>query len=208
MLIEMGKLGLSPERTEYFLQQFLTRGNIWTTILGAAAEELFADVDMPTREQTVHEWVNNIPGIRKVLHTTSPYGKADEYATEAEQRVNTERIRRDRELDKILSKYEDPKDARGELRTFLRKQPPDEIKRLMDRFRTSTLKFEPVDNPTYWRRMLQLPPEARAEALYNKWNDATSTEERKKLLKEGAYLQALNPATMKEFMQYVKGRKR
>jgi len=161
--IEWGKLtGMSPERTRYATQQFITGSNMFGTILGEGLDYMVADLDKEIKTElnkTTSEKVKNMPFARRFIGETSPYSRESSAKT-AQQEINREQTKNDHELDRILLSDSKPDD----IVDFIVKQEPYEAKRLVDRY-FDKLKLEGVNKQV--KDLMFYPPEARAKGFYD-----------------------------------------
>lgn len=160
--------GLSPERLKYGVEQYFTKGNIWTSLVGYGAKQVFDELDDKTMNETVEELFAKKPGIRRFLKFTRPEAEQQRRIKEAKIEANTERRRVNRNFDALIEQFYNGRTDRNEIEEFLRRQPRHDIKRLMSRFRRAG-QIKDIPNRRLWLNLLDLPPEYRAINYWNTW---------------------------------------
>jgi hypothetical protein len=161
-------LGASPERLKYGVEQYFTKGNIWTSLVGYGAKQVFDELDDASMEQTVEELFTRKPGIRRFLKATRPESEQQRRIKEAKIEANTERRKVNRAFDELTEQFYNGRTDQNEIEEFLRRRPNHEIKRLMSRFKRAG-QIKDIPNRRLWLNLLDLPPEYRAINYWNTW---------------------------------------
>lgn len=175
-LVKIGeKTTLSPERLEYMLSQFFTRGNVYTSLVSGGLN--LAMKETPESDKVKEEVVTNTPFIRRVLRSTYSYSVKERKEIErVKVEETTRRGKQSRELGKLSKEYykklrdEGVKDKAlvGDVREFINSQPKEDRLRLKSRFNRYGVLYE-LKNRTWWLDMAELTPEARAQVFWTKY---------------------------------------
>lgn len=160
--------GLSPVRTQYMTEQLFTRGNIWTSMVGYASKQIFDEMTPEERDKMSKELFEKHPGIRRVLRSTRPDIAEIKRLKEEKVRVETERLIVNRQFDAVTGRFFTGQTDLREVNEFIRRAPQEEKARLNNRFKAQR-KLKDVPNKSFWFRLLDLPPEARAVNYWNSW---------------------------------------
>lgn len=179
--------GLSPDRLKYGMERYFTHGNVWTSLVGYGMKQMLDEMPEKERGLVTEELILRQPFIRKIARHTDPYHKYGKEAEEIKIAAQTERYKRTRELDNLTQRFFDESITRKDVMDYIKKQPIMDKERLQNRFRASQ-KLEKIPNRGYWLTLLNMPPEARATAFWNRWRVADKTE-RKALLKTSLRVQ-------------------
>jgi hypothetical protein len=160
--------GFSPARTQYMTEQLFTRGNIWTSAVGYASKQIFDEMTPEERDKMSKELFEKHPGVRRVLRSTRPDLAEIKKLKEEKIRVETERLRLNRQLDEVTDRFFRGQTDEREVSAFILSVPFEERKRLRNRFNAQR-QLKDVSNKGFWFRLLDLPPEARAVNYWNSW---------------------------------------
>jgi hypothetical protein len=162
------KTGLSPERMEYVVKQYTTSGNIWTSIVGYGAKQIFDELDEADMKKVTEELFLRKPGVRRFLKSTKPEIEQMKRAKEAKREANTQRKIINDAFDKLTERYFNKQTKLNEIREFIKRQPASETSRLQKRFRVQN-RLKDVPNRQYWISLSSLPPQYRAVNYFNDW---------------------------------------
>lgn len=194
-LAEAGKItGLSPERLEYSLSQFFTRGNIYTSLVSGGFSLALRDMDKADRRKVTAEVVQNIPFIRRVFKLTPPYKEKELKELEkAKEEEATRRHVQKRDLSEMANTYyrklkdEKVKDRPllGKIKAFIKAQPKEDRQRLSRWFSNYGIVYD-IPERSWWLNLVDMPPEARAYVYINKFmtEDSEGQREMNKLAKK------------------------
>jgi len=178
-LVKFGELtGASPERTGYALEQFLTYGNIYTTLTGGGLRLIMDKLPEDVREQSTQEMLNQAPFLRRVLKTTDPYTKHAKLVEKARQDEATRRYVQSRELDALSETYYSGKETDEKVRDFLSKQAPLDRQRLLARHQRYG-RLRDIPDRRWWLNLIDMPPETAATVYHTRYSQADETEQQK-----------------------------
>jgi hypothetical protein len=188
-LVKAGQVtALSPERLGYSLSQVFTRGNVYTSIVGAGFSLAMKDLPEKDKRKTVIETVTRLPLIKRVFKATPAYSEAELKKLEkVKTEESTRRYKQKRELTEISNRYytklkdEKIKDRSilTEVKVFIRKQPAEDRKRLISWFKNYGIVYD-IPDRSWWLNLAEMPPEARAAVYWTKYLE-TEEGERKAL---------------------------
>lgn len=188
-LVKAGKVtALSPERLGYSLSQVFTRGNVYTSIVGAGFSLAMKDLPQKDKRKTAIEMVTRLPLIKRVFKATPAYSETELKKLEKiKTGESTKRYKQKRELAEISSRYytklkdEKIKDRSilTEVKVFIRKQPAEDRKRLISWFKNYGIVYA-IPDKTWWLNLAEMTPEARATVYWTKYLE-TEEGERKAL---------------------------
>ena len=190
VLVEIGDLtGLSPERLNYALKQYFTRGNIYTDLVGGGIKSILGQVSEEWSEKQALELISKAPGARRVMRATHPYTAHQKDLERIRKEENTKRWERTVELDSRAEAYFNQLQSTGlhdpvmreNVINYVDRQPPEEQDRLMQRW-IRYGKIHDVPDKTWWLNMAHMSPEARALVYWTRWRKADD-EEKRRLLK-------------------------
>jgi len=184
-LVKAGKVTeMSPDRLGYALNQIFTRGNIYTSMVGAGLTMAMRSQPKEERKKTTAEILERLPIIRRVFRLTPPYSEKELKALKkVEIEESTRRYRQKRELSGMARRYygklkdEKIKDQSilDEARDFIKKQPMEDRKRLAAWFRNYG-RIHDVPNRLWWLDLSEMPPEARATVFWTKYVESEEKE--------------------------------
>jgi len=167
--VKLGKAtGWSPVRMKYALEQVFTQGNIWTSLVGFGAEQVFSELTPEQRDELTKEMLEKRPGVRRFLRSTRPATKREEQIREEKRVEDTRRLIQRRGLEEIADAHLDGRVERRELTEFISRQPVEDRARLRTRFKNMR-QLKDIPNRRFWLSLKQLPPESRATNYWNEW---------------------------------------
>ena len=167
--------GLSPERLEFALSQVFTRGNIYTSMVGHAWNNLIKDIPRADKERVTEEIILKQPFIRRMARNTDPFFEQQRFLKEIKVKTTVDRLEQNRQLDEISQSFYEGATNITQVRQFIFGQPIEERKRLIERHkRIGRLQLLPEKR--WWLELAELPPEVRANVYWNRWRDATKEE--------------------------------
>jgi hypothetical protein len=190
-LVEVGKLtGASPERLKYALSNFFSQGNIFTSIVGGAFSLAMKDAPEGDKRKVTAEIMQGLPFARRGFKLTPPYSEKEIREVErVKVEETTERLIERRGFDELLNDYyrplkdENRKDpvAKKEIDDFIKEaKTPEDRKRLIARYKNYGKVFG-IPDRSWWLRLPEIPPEARAGLYWAKYSKLDTPEEKKKL---------------------------
>lgn len=198
-----GKTEGSPVRTQYFIEQFLTRGNIYTDIVGGAYKRMVQNVD-ESQKNALNNNITKKPFIRRSFKLTNPNAPKDRKKIQEEQRkVNTERLINNRKLDDYIKGIDTGDFEKEDLKGILKDKDPHEKRRLVKRLQfAQKLKTVSSKNKSF---LLDLyyesnDPQTRARIFFNKYAGMNESD-RKNLLNDVKNVKGLaSERFMQEFL--------
>lgn len=195
---EFGRLGLSPERTQFALQQLFTYGNIYTSIVGAGASKIMEFAGAETRERTTMDLIRT-PFVRRIIKATDPFEphRVQIEQIRLEDATNTFIINRDLDglTDKLFRARRDKKPTAAlavEVRNFVRQQQPHLWAGLFKRVNFANRVFD-IPNRRLWLTLHAMPPEARATAFHNVFMQ-TDPKGRRALIEQARRIKGIGSA--------------
>lgn len=190
-MVKLGKLtSLSPERLEYSLGQYFTRGNIYTSLVSGGFSLAMRDLPEKDKDKLATEIVQGLPFVRRMFRVTPPYSEAELKELEKTRiEESTRTLKQRRSFDELTTKYyrkrkEEKKidyDLLKEIRQFVKEQPAEDRKKLADRFKNQQITYD-IPDRSWWLNLAEMNPEARATVFWTKY--ARSKEEEKEELKK------------------------
>ena len=177
LAVAMRHLGLSPIRTEYAAKQVLTYSNPIGDVVGMGLREILDTMPPDERDRAMAEIMAQTPLLKRIVRETKPDLPYIKLANEVQVEVNTERWKKNRQLDFFAQQYWNKKDPELLKKTysFLEKFDPDEQERLANRFNAQGALIGKPDRP-FWMRLQDLPPEARARVYEEKYKSLSDKE--------------------------------
>jgi hypothetical protein len=169
VFVKAGKAtGLSPVRLRYMTQQLFTRGNVWTSLVGYGAEQVFSELTPEQRSELTEDLLEKKPGLKRILRSTKPGLRRKKEIKAEKMQVETDRLVTNREFDALTERFFAGGTDEREVIAYLNTRPLVEKKRLQRRFRAFK-RLQGVTNRGFWFDLLDLPPEQRAVNYWNKW---------------------------------------
>lgn len=166
---QVGKIGVSPERSRFALAKLFTYGNIYTWAAGGIYK-LIAGVtedDESYYKTTEQIWASS-PFIRKVTKVTDPRVRTRRYKETYGKEVTTEAFKITREFDMVLNKYFQGRATKEDILSALEKVPAEHKKRLLDRFERA-LKINVSGKKTFWVDLAESAPKLRAYIFWSEY---------------------------------------
>ena len=204
--IKFGKAtGLSPERSKYAIQQLVTRGSIWSYLLGKGYDELFGELPKKKKEEHLAMVLKELPVVRRFMGVTNPYTKYAGKIKEATKSVELKNFVENRNFDIKVEGYlygEKGQVTRDDLFKEARSYgDKDTYERLMDRWKFEEA-IKNLPNKSFWRRMKGIPLEAKAKVFADRLEGA-SQEEENELWREYAVVSRAKGVISPEFRKEV-----
>jgi hypothetical protein len=195
--------GLSPVRLQNAAKQLFTSGNMWTSLAGYASKQIFDEMTPEERAKVTNQTLDKYPVVRKLLRSTRPDLRRKKVIKEENMRINTERLKLNREFDAVVQQFAEEQISSKEVMGFVNQQEVPERKRLINRFKKSML-LKDVTNKGFWFDLMQLPPEARA---VNYWNERAqkTPEEQKEMDKQSFRVPGLRSGRFNRTFIKMKG---
>jgi hypothetical protein len=179
--IKWGRLsGMSPKRSKYTVEQFLTSGNIWTSLVGAGFNQIFDDMPKSERNKVTQEIVTQSPFIRRIARSTKPYTEQQRGVDEARLKSQTESYKVTRKLDELAYQYFDSQEQSDKQKVldFIKQQPRIKQRALLQRVRRNK-RYYNIPDRRWWVNLSSLDPETRATVFYTRWSQVSADEKRK-----------------------------
>jgi len=157
--------GLSPDRLDYALSQFFTRGNVYTAASGHLYKVISGKMSEEEKsEETKRIW-SETPLVRKYIRSTSPYKRERQEMEYAQEKEASRRINLERKLKDLHEGVKNRKvDEREITKFFLGLDGPD-AQRMGERY-GQILATDDIKDLGYWTRLRRLPTKAKATVLY------------------------------------------
>lgn len=155
------KLGLSPKRTQHSLQQLFTQGNIYTSVVGGGWRLLTNEVSRGQKREMEEKIIQDVPFLRRLAKTTQPYTQFQKKVEKEKITSNTRRFAQTQRFDDLAAEVYEGKASRQEIKRFIRKEPREDRKRLIQRFKYHK-KLVGVPDKRWWLNLIGATPEARA----------------------------------------------
>jgi len=171
-LTELPVIGedISPERLRYAVNQVFVSGNPFSWLVGGAFKQMLKETGLQPRELTQQEITTQIPGVNRILKTTTPGLRYKKEIQAMKEEENTRILEMRRGLDEAVERdiIEDSPESRRALRAYIKEQGRENRARLEEReLWTRRLFNQP--NRAWWMSVSTLPPELRAAAFYARW---------------------------------------
>lgn len=169
--VDLGQAtGLSPERTQYAVEELVTNGTVWSYLAGEGYDA-FRGLDKRQKEQQLAMALARMPVVKRFFGVTNPYAKHSTSIDEKSDAFELERWIQNREMDRRIDGYlyEDSfthKEVVNYARSFKDKDTYD---RLMDRFDFET-KIKDLPEKSFWRRLKQEPTAVKAQVFVDRLN--------------------------------------
>lgn len=160
--------GASPVRMKYALEQVFTQGNIWTSLVGFGAEQVFSELTPEQRSELTQEMLERKPAVRRFLRSTRPDIQREKELKEQKIALASQRKRQNDAFDILAERFFEGQTDRREVTEFLRRQEVPDRKRLRRRFKDMRA-LKDVPNRRFWLGLKSLPPESRATNYWNQW---------------------------------------
>lgn len=204
--------GMSPERTRYAVQQLVTRGTLFSYLLGEGYEATFGDLPKERKEQHLAMVLDKLPVARRFISATNPYTRYAAGIDEAQEKAVIKHFVENRNFDIKVEGYiygEKGLVTRDELFKEARKHgDKDTFNRLIDRWKFEEA-IKNLPNKNFWRRMKGLRLEAKAEVFVDRLESA-SPEEKNELWREYSIVSrakgVLSPEFRKEVIRQISNR--
>jgi hypothetical protein len=205
----------SPVRLQYAMQQFFTRGNIWTTLAGYPIRKIFENLDDKSRNEigkTLWEDLARTPILKRFIGITNPNNKIDN-----EKRLATQ-IENDRKWQLKVTAEElwSNRASTGGIKLwkeFFKGLNESEQKSVVRRIQRNE-QLDTLDlrmGKAFWQRFIGTAPQIKAHMLLQEWS--TSSPARKAAIqrdldilstKEAIKLGVVTERTAKEFDVLIK----
>ena len=180
--------GLSPERSQFAVEELTTSGTLWSYLLGKGYNKLFVDVPKAQREQLLAMVLSRTPIARRFIGVTNPYSKYAVGIEEKVEDVSLKHWKQRRELDRLTEGYLFEKSVdRGEVFKYIRSFRDKGVQeRLHDRFNFQWA-VRNLSERSFWLRLQHLDPEVRASVYHEEFVNA-SKERRSEMVREKAII--------------------
>jgi hypothetical protein len=203
-MIDLGKVtGLSPERTKYVLEELLTKGTVWSYLMGKGYDELFG-TDMPEdkRQQHLAMVLARTPLIKRFIGVTNPYTQFEGSIDEATELSVLESFIQTRELDRLVEGHIEGNVKASEIDKYIGSiKDPDDQDRLYERY-DFKMATKDLPNKAFWLTVKNTPPDARAKVFVDRL-EGSSKEERAALYSELAKVDAVGGIVTDKFLDEV-----
>jgi hypothetical protein len=173
----MGPVNMSPKRMGHALEQFFTYGNIFTSLVGGGLRALMKPLPGNEGDRVLAEMVQGAPFIRKVARlsrVTTDQERRD--VNDTLIKIYTKRFEQNRKVNDLSEDYYAKKKqdmpeaelALDRIQNYIDAQPPEDRKRLLDRYEDYPL-YDDISDRSWWLSIRPMPPEAKAYAYFSKW---------------------------------------
>ena len=166
-------LGLSPERLQRAVEQFTTRNNVYTQLVGYGLGQIVEKLPEQERQETMQEMVRQMPFLRRAVGFGNPDFEAMKENREIAIEYNTERFVVSRQLDAIADQVVNGQVTKADAVRFIMEQQPEERKRLMQRLQTH-VSYGKLQNRSWWINLSETSPEAAATMYWFKYERSDS----------------------------------
>ena len=173
---------VSPERARAALSNVFTRNNPYSELVGMGINEAMGEMTEADRNKVSAQILQQIPGVRKFLGSTNPNYRLLRQAGDIGKEENTRRTMQHRGLDALIKPYYEQesmgyKPSKDPVKDYIRKQPKEDQKRLIDRFVNYGRTID-LPNKSWWMMVGGMTPESRAEAFYNEYKKKPPDEQK------------------------------
>jgi hypothetical protein len=135
--ISIGRTEGMPVKTQYFVESFLTRGNIYTDIVGGLYKQITKDLPEDQKKQLNDDIVKK-PFIRRAFKLTNPnIYREDKKLKERELLDNTIRLQNNRALNAYFDKVDSGVATRDDFKDMLNMDTVIEIEGIQQRYKKS-----------------------------------------------------------------------
>jgi len=195
--------GLSPERTQYAIEELVTNGTVWSYLLGEGYEA-FRGLDKRQKEQHLAMALDQMPVVKRFFGVTNPYSKHSGKIDDKAEAFELERWIQNREMDRRVDGYlYENSFTVKEIEEYAKShKDKDTYDRLMDRFKFE-VGIKDLPEKSFWRRIKQEPTRVRAEMFVERLTNANE-EEAKQLWEEYGIVNQAGGVVSPEFRDAVR----
>ncbi len=179
------KMGLSPIRIEYALNQVFTVNNMYAQIANMLTGTAFEKLDDANREMVMKEMLTKFPAARRLFRSASPDWMVGERERlrETELQENTESLIQRRNIKELVEKMKEDPEGRNlelqrELIDFIDAVPVFDKERVIEAY-SKELWREGIPNTWWWASIAGLKAPGRAEAFYRRYKDSSPEMQQK-----------------------------
>ncbi|MEE8598125.1 MAG: hypothetical protein V3S69_01145, partial [Dehalococcoidales bacterium] len=196
--------GLSPDRSQYAIEQLVTRGTVWSYMAGQGYDILFEDLPESQRQQHLAEVMSKVPMVKRFMGVTNPYSKFAEDVDKAREADVIPRFVQNRGLDKLVNGYLfHGNTKRKEVDKYINSfKDPDVQDRLLDRFEFSEA-IKEIPNRSFWLAMRGIPSAQARARLYVEMLEKSSEDTRLELQKGMAIIEDAGGVISEAFIDEV-----
>ena len=171
---------VSPIRLQYAVEQFTTRRNFFTDLVGSTNWMVMKALGKEVEEKTMKQFIAEFPGLRRVFRRTPPSPKGVLVADEFDEKINTVRLQHDNKLREMVKNHfagrVDLSDIYREI-DIMAGGDDNEKKRVENNLEWQ-LEHRGL-NPMWQKWQSLRSAEARAESFWHVYKDASPEEKRK-----------------------------
>lgn len=176
----LGKIGVSPVRTKYVVDQYSTQSNMFADALGMGLDEALKAMSKEDRALATEEILWKIPLLRRVLKVTDPTIPYREKHKKIKQQLTSENVKQKRKLDEISKEVIDGKKSLDSLKKWINTQPIEDREKLYQRHVARARKPKGLKNSKWWMDVqYEKNPEIKARLYYERWKNLSPTDQKK-----------------------------
>lgn len=187
--------GLSPKRMQQAMSELFTYSSPYANLVGVGYNKLFDRLPEEEKKKA-YDSLTQVPGISRILAETSPFVEGREEA----QRVNRSERTRLHLQNSQLRKLQNEDVPALQIREFILKQPQQDRKRLVRRYRAMTTRR---GLEGWWYDLLDAPNAyARATVFWMRWRGANS-QGQKEMFKTARDLGGIYSEDFNKWFRYL-----
>tara|TARA_R110002020_G_scaffold288373_2_gene503839 strand:+ start:11206 stop:15063 length:3858 start_codon:yes stop_codon:yes gene_type:complete len=173
----------SPDRLEYMVEQFTTRRNIWTDLVGGGYKTLTQGQDEQATEEFTRQMLKDIPGARRFVSFTSPYQEDKELKRTIIEKNTKDKQRKDFSR-QLFTQFNNSEMTKKEVIDSIKQSNYDmsDKQKMLKRF-VQSYKTKNVRNPGFYYDGLELNAVQRADYFFQKYSKSEK-EEKKTMIDE------------------------
>ncbi len=177
---DLGDLtGLSPERLGYVIQSYLTNDNLYSQLTFSMYDKIFHGLDDDQKKQLLAESISRYPGTKRFFGLTNPASQDIKKAEEINWRRIGIKAEQNQELDRLLDSYLAGGKVTGkEINEFISKQPDKADQERLAEDVKKTMSLKDLPSAGWWRKLMKMDSQGRAEAFVERYNKAKKMDER------------------------------
>lgn len=190
LAVQAGRaLNLSPERMQRVVEQFATKNNIYTQLVGYGLGQIVGKLPEQERQETMKEILRQIPFVRRGVGFGNPDFQAMKENRDIAIEFNTQKYIRSRQLDALADDVVNGKGTRADAMRYVMQQPPEERERLLQRLQRHVT-YGNLPSRAWWVDLTEVSPEAGATMYWARYEQADA-ERRKEM--DATLMKLANP---------------
>ena len=173
----------SPDRLEYMVEQFTTRRNIWTDLVGGGYKTLTQGQEEQATEEFTRQMLKDVPGARRFVSFTSPYQEDKELKRTIIEKNTKDKQRKDFSR-QLFTQFNNNEMTKTEVVDSIKQSDYDmsDKQKMLKRF-VQSYKTKNVRNPGFYYDGLELNAVQRADYFFQKYSKSEK-EEKKTMIDE------------------------